>query len=88
MRRAIVTIVAGAAIGAALALAFPANAQRLESHRLGGTTYYRGKAADGAPVTGTSRKLGNTTYSEFRSSGQQTRCTTRTLGSRTYTECR
>lgn len=71
-----------------LALAGPAAAQRLESHRLGGTTYYTGKTADGALIAGSSRRLGNTTVSEFRSGGQQTRCTTRRLGSRNITECR
>ena len=71
----------------AIAVATPAAAQHLQSQRLGGTTYHTGRTADGASITGTSRQLGNSTLSEFRSGGRQTHCTTRQLGSRTLTEC-
>lgn len=72
----------------ALFVATSAAAQSLQSTRMGGTTYYRSKTANGDFVTGTAGKLRKTTYSEFRKSREQMRCTTRALGSRTYTECR
>lgn len=75
-------------IAAALTVAAPALADSVTSRRLGNTTYYSGKTSDGRSVTGSSRSLGNTQYSDWNVGGERSRCTTRRLGSQTRTECR
>jgi len=58
------------------------------SRQLGRTTYYSGQSSSGDHFTGSSRTLGNQTYTTFREGNRTTNCTTRQFGSQTTTTCR
>ncbi len=57
---------------------------RATQTQIGDSVYYR----DSTGTTGTSNRIGDTTYTTYRNGGETTRCTANQIGGTVYSNCR